>query len=125
MSTIDGASPSEGSSSRRRSGRATSARGDRELLLLAARERAGVRRRKSWSDREQRVHLVERLVAPVPRAPSGEAEAQVLLDRELREDPSSLGHERDPRRAMASGARPRIERPVEEDVAGVRRRERP
>ena len=68
---------------------------DRELLLLAAGERAGGPAPELLDDREQLVDGgdvgVDAVAAPPPREP----ELEVLLDAELGEDPSSLGNERD------------------------------
>ena len=79
---------------------------DRELLLLAARERA--RRAGARNSRDDREELVDprRAASPAPSARrAGEAEPQVLLDRQLGEDPPALGTSAMPARAIASGAR--------------------
>ena len=69
--------------------------GDRELLLLAARERAGVPAAELLDDREELEDAAQRRCASPPRAARREAEAQVLLDRQLAEDAPALRHERD------------------------------
>ena len=69
---------------------------DRELLLLAAGERARVPVAELLDDREQLVDLGDVLVDAVALAAAGETEPEVLLDRELGEEPSPLGNERDP-----------------------------
>ena len=114
-STIVGASPSDGSSSSSRSGSRDERARDRELLLLAARERAGAAACGTRaSDREELVDGVERRRAPSRVAPRGEAEPEVLLDREVGEDAPALGHERDARRGRSAPARARAsERPAE------------
>ena len=70
--------------------------GDRELLLLAAGERARVRRAELARRREERVGALERGGGAGLRAPAGEAEPEVLLDGELAEDAPSFRDERDP-----------------------------
>ena len=84
---------------------------DRELLLLAAGEGARRPAAELGEDREELVGLAERIAA-VAAAPRREAEPEVLLDRELAEDPPALRDERDPARAIASGARPRSDAPA-------------
>ena len=69
--------------------------GDRELLLLAARERPGLALRELGDDREEAVHPVEVVGDAVLAPPPGEPEAQVLVDGQRAEDVAALGHERD------------------------------
>ena len=76
---------------------------DRELLLLPARERAGVPCRNSSQDREELVRRRSRS----PSTPSRsrlrrQPELQVLLDGQLAEEAAALRNERDP----APGDRP-------------------
>ena len=91
---------------------------DRELLLLAARERAGLPGAELGQHREE---FVGRAAAgrPRPFPPRGEPEPQVLLDRELAEDPAAFRHERDagPRDRLRRAAAQRS--PVEPDVAAL------
>src|SRR5436190_16261321 len=66
-----------------------------ELLLLAAGERAGAPATELVHDRKQLVDALDAVAAAA--APPGQAEPEVLLDRELSEDPASLRHEPDAR----------------------------
>ena len=92
---------------------------DRQLLLLAARQRARVARAELVQDRKELIRAGQAVaVAPLP--PAGETEAQVLRDRELAEDAAALGHERDP--APGHVLRPPLQErpPVEQHVAAAR-----
>ena len=92
--------------------------GDRELLLLAAGERAGVAaaRSRRRPGRGACTHARSSSSA-VARAAPGEPEAQVLVDGQRGEDVAPLGHERDARAGDRPRARPRSERAVEQDLA--------
>ena len=68
--------------------------GDRELLLLAAGERAGLAAAEVADDREELVDAPQDRARVAARPPRGEAEPQVLLDGQLGEDAPPLGHER-------------------------------
>ena len=110
-STIPGESPSDGSS-RRSTPRSRHERApDRELLLLAAGERAGRPAARLREHRKELVDLRERLAGVVP-APCREPEPKVLLHREVAEDPPSLRHERD------AGTGDRLRTPATERGAG-------
>ena len=97
---------------------------DRELLLLAAGQRAGVpvagtpRTIGNSSSTSARSSST-----PAELAARGEAEPEVLVDRELREQPPTLRNERDPA-PRDRLRRPSAKRPLaEQDVAGARRDE--
>ena len=70
--------------------------GDRELLLLTARERPRVPMAELVHDREELPDLRDRVVGAVCTGSSGETEPQVLLDGELGEQPPPLRDESDP-----------------------------
>ena len=96
--------------------------GDRELLLLPARERARRTAAELAQHREQLVHLAQSTGrAPVPAR--SQPEPQVLLDGEVAEDAPSLGHE------CHAGPGDRLGRvaadraPAQPDVAAVERQE--
>ena len=105
-------------------GRGDERAADRELLLLAAGERAGLAVAEVGEHREELVRRRERVRA-VAAAASREAEPQVLLHRELAEDAPALRHERD------AGPRDRLRRAAahglagEAHIAGRRRARRP
>src|SRR5207302_10245433 len=69
--------------------------GDRQLLLLPARERAGLAPPEVPDDRAEVVDALEVRVEIASGSPSGKAETEVLVDGELTEDAAALGHERD------------------------------
>src|SRR5439155_7344577 len=69
---------------------------DRELLLLTAREVAGVPAAKVVHDREELVDPLQVAFEAVAAAPAREAEAQVLVHRQPGEDVAALGDECDP-----------------------------
>ena len=98
---------------------------DRELLLLAARERAGVALRELGDDREEAAHPVEVVGDALLAAPPGEPEAQVLLDGERAEDVAALRARARRRRGRRPRARPRSATPVEQDLAARRAARRP
>ena len=99
-----GASPSDGSSSSTSLGRAISARGDREHLLLAAAHAARLLRRGARSRRGNVAYQrsmsasISRSAAPV------RADAQVLVDGEVDDRAAALGHVRDARGRDLLGA---------------------
>ena len=68
---------------------------DRELLLLAARERAGLPAAELVHDREELVDARSNAASAAAFRRRGEAEAEVLLHRQLGEDAPALRHERD------------------------------
>ena len=103
-STIFGARPSDGSSSSRTSGPATSARAIASCCCWPPESAPAWRRAELLDDREELVDRFDVLGAPSRRAAAGEAEPEVLLDRQLGEDAPPLRHERD------AGARDRLGR---------------
>ena len=86
--------------------------GDRELLLLAA-GAPRLPRTELGDDREHPEHALEVLVRADLRAPPGQPEAEVLLDRQLGVDPAALRHERDAGSRDGLG-RPAAKRPLAE-----------
>ena len=70
---------------------------DRELLLLSTREHAGLPRPELRHDRKQLLDPPAVLLDAVAAVAADEPEAQVLLDRQLREDPAAFRDERDAR----------------------------
>ena len=98
---------------------------DRELLLLAARERARGAASELAHDREELVGALDGLRSHRPASAAGETEPEVLLDRELAEDPPAFGHERDAaaRDVLRLAAEERCA--AEPDVAGRRPARRP
>src|SRR5581483_10521826 len=91
---------------------------DRELLLMAARERARVPLPELAHDREERLDPGDVVGEAVAAAAAGNAEAEVLLDRERRVHVTPLGHERDaePGHALRREAAQRTA--AQADVAG-------
>ncbi len=69
---------------------------DRKLLLLPAGQGACLARAELLDDREQLVDVRENRIGATTSASRREAEPEVLLDRQLREDPPPFGHERNP-----------------------------
>src|SRR5262249_4944082 len=69
---------------------------DRELLLLAPRERTGVPARMLPDDREELVHPREVVGEAVAAPACRRAETEVLGDRQRCVDTAPLGNERDP-----------------------------
>ncbi len=67
---------------------------DRQLLLLAAREGARLARAELLDDRKELVDARENGIDAAACASRRQAEPEVLLDRQLREDAPALGHER-------------------------------
>ena len=67
---------------------------DRELLLLAAGECARLALAELLDDRKELVDAREDRSDAAAGAPRRQAEAKVLLDRQLGEDAPALGHER-------------------------------
>ena len=117
VSTTIGASPSDGSSSSSTSGRAIERAGDRELLLLAARERPGVALRELADHREQARdpgEVVGDAVArrAAPTRPSRRFSSTVSEAKMWRPSGTSAT----PERATSSG-RPRSGAPREQDLA--------
>ncbi len=119
-STIVGASPSDGSSSRRIDGFATSARAIASCCCWPPESAPAWRLRNSLDDREQLDDGGDVLLDAVRSAACGEPEPQVLLHRELREEPAPFGDERD------AGSRDRLRRAAaqravaQRDVASTR-----
>ena len=111
-STIVGARPSEGSSRSRTDGPGDERARDRELLLLAAREHACRPRPVLRHDREQLLDPPAVLLDAVAAVAADEPEAQVLLDRQLGEDPAAFRDERDAR------PRDRLRLPADDRRAG-------
>src|SRR5204862_530011 len=66
------------------------------LLLLTARERARAAPPRLAHDGEQLVDALERLARAGTGSPSREPEPEVLVHRQLAEDPAALRHERYP-----------------------------
>src|SRR6185295_4935345 len=69
--------------------------GDRELLLLASGERAGMPTPELAHDREQLDDRLEVVCRPRPARTCSQPQPEVLLDREIAVDPPPLGHQRD------------------------------
>ena len=90
---------------------------DRELLLLPARERAGLAVAELRQHRKELVGARRAGSRLRSSAAGREPEAQVLLDGQLAEDPAALGDERDarPRDRLGSPAAERAA--VEADVS--------
>jgi hypothetical protein len=96
---------------------------DGELLLLAAGERARLAAGEVGDDREELAHPGEVILDAVACPSRGQAEPQVLLDRQARVDAAAFRHERDSRARDVLG-RPACERrAAEEDPPRVRRDE--
>ena len=92
-STICGARPSDGSSSSSSLRLGHQGAADRQLLLLAAGERAGRLVGALRQDREQGLHFLARLRSGGGRiAARGGAEPQILRHRQRREDPPAFRH---------------------------------
>ncbi len=70
---------------------------DRKLLLLPAGEHARRAVAVPADDGEEGGDAREVILGAVPRAAADQPQPEILLDRELREDLPSLGHERDSR----------------------------
>jgi len=75
---------------------------DRELLLLASGERPGLAPPRVNDHREELLQPLEVGLGAGAVVPADQPEPQVLLHRQLREDPAALGDERD------AGARDRL-----------------
>src|SRR5581483_335857 len=88
---------------------------DRELLLLAAGERARLSTAEVLDHREE----LERLLDAARRAPRRESEAEVLLDSQLGEDAAALGDERDAGARDLLGTAAAQRPPVEAHVAAA------
>src|SRR5262249_31663919 len=91
--------------------------GDRELLLLAARECPGLPRPRLRHDREQLFDPVDVALQAVLVAAAEHPELQVLRDGQLGEDATSFGYERDPAARDRLGLPAGDGRAVQDDVA--------
>ena len=95
-------------------GRGHQRAGDRQLLLLAARQRAGRLAGALRQDREQGLHFLAQARVARRIAARGGAEPQILRHRQRRKDPPAFRHQvRPPRDDLLGGA-------AEDRLAGER-----
>src|SRR4029079_2561128 len=92
----------------------------RELLLLPARERPGLPRAELVDDGEQLLDPLEVAARVRPVLTRHQPEPEVLLDRQLGEDPPAFGHERDATARDRLRLAPDDRRPVDADIACAR-----
>ena len=123
-STTVGASPSDGSSRRRIDGRATSARAIASCCCCPPESAPAGRLPELRDDRERARGRRRRRRPSTARArPGREPEPQVLLDRELGEEPAALRDESDPAPRDRLGRAPAQRSLAEADLARARRDE--
>ena len=109
VSTIVGARPERRLVEQQHVGPGDERARDRELLLLAARERARVALREVGHDREELAHPGQVVGRALLGAAPGEPEPQVLVDGQRGEDVPALGDEGDA--GAGDVLRPAAERP--------------
>ena len=120
-STTVGASPSDGSSSSRTSGSATRARAIASCCCWPPESAPAWRVAELLDDRKELVDAREDGGDATACAPRCEAEAEVLLDGQLREDAPALGYERDAAARDLLGRPADQRRAAEPDVAAYDR----
>ena len=120
MSTTSGASPSNGSSSRRTWGSHQGAR-DREHLLLAARERARALVAPFKQAREELGNAFGRPRLRASVTPGAAGHLEVLVHREFPEDAPVLRHVADAEPGHAEWGQAANVHTPQPDVAGTRR----